>query len=69
MKDLCNIIIIVILLMLTSCEGEQGNPGESSLIDIVTEHPGLYCIAGGIKILNGIDQNNDGLDRALYVCR
>ena len=59
-------------------DGENGNDGEglNSLISSATEEAGENCANGGIKILTGIDTNNNGTldedevdqDNIQYIC-
>jgi hypothetical protein len=43
------------------CNGDEGNNGYNSLINVSTEPEGKFCSNGGIKIESGIDLNNNGL--------
>ena len=59
-------------------DGENGNDGEglNSLISSATEEAGENCSNGGVKILTGIDTNNNGTldedevdqDNTQYIC-
>jgi hypothetical protein len=63
-----HILIIVLTCLITgTCEKTSGPEGKKSLIKLVEELPGSNCIAGGIKIISGIDNNaNDILDEVEY---
>lgn len=57
------------------CKGEDGEDGLKSLIRTEDEPPSPeHCKYGGIKVLSGIDDNNDGyldddeVDDTAYVC-
>lgn len=43
------------------CNGENGNNGLNSLIDMIPEPQGDNCINGGFKISTGIDLNGNGI--------
>ncbi|WP_022850472.1 DUF7151 family protein [Limisalsivibrio acetivorans] len=43
------------------CNGNDGNDGAESLIEIVTEEPGDNCEYGGQKITAGIDSDGNGV--------
>lgn len=43
------------------CNGESGANGSNSLINVITEPSGDFCIYGGLKVESGLDQNNNGL--------
>ncbi|WP_418498636.1 DUF7151 family protein [Flagellimonas sp.] len=58
--------ILLFLLILVSCKGEDGESGAiglHSLVDSAVEPPGSNCPNGGLKIISGIDANgNNQLD-------
>src|SRR5688500_9626863 len=51
----------ILLLLLTACEGDEGEPGKNSLVNVVGENPGSDCVNGGMKIEYGLDQNRDNV--------
>lgn len=56
--------LLIIILFLVSCEGEQGEigpMGSISLINIENELPSDNCSSGGFKIESGIDINDNGI--------
>ncbi len=73
-------LLLSALVVIYSCEGEQGptgeqgGPGINSLVNIVDENPGSNCEAGGIKIEIGLDNNSNGVldeievNTTNYVC-
>ena len=52
---------IVLMCLLFACEGDEGEPGKNSLINLVTEGSGSNCVNGGIKVEYGLDADNDNL--------
>lgn len=54
------IISVMILFVLSGCR-KQGPEGKKSLIDLITENPGINCPTGGYKIVTGIDLNNNNI--------
>jgi hypothetical protein len=56
------------------CNGENGNNGLNSLIDMIPEPQGNNCSNGGFKILTGLDINyngildNDEIQKTDYLC-
>jgi hypothetical protein len=51
----------ILFLLLTACEGDEGQPGKNSLVNVVAENPGSNCVNGGIKVEYGLDQNRDNV--------
>ena len=53
---------------------KQGDVGQSSLLNLVTEPPGANCADGGIKVVSGVDANRNGtledneIQNVKYVC-
>ncbi len=72
MKTIITIVFIVASI-LVACDDECQN-GLTSLIDIQTEPVGENCNSGGLKIISGIDLNNNGIldmdeiDETKYIC-
>lgn len=74
------IVLLSILFILASCEGEegpigeQGETGTDSLIKTTSENPGVNCENGGLKIEVGLDNNSNGsldsdeIKSTNYVC-
>lgn len=68
-----NLLYLVVILSLSSCE-KEGPDGKNSLIDFIVESTGVNCPNGGYKIVSGIDLNmNDTLDEneiknTKYIC-
>ncbi len=66
-------IVFVAAFILVACDDECQN-GLTSLIDIQTEPVGENCNSGGLKIISGIDLNNNGIldmdeiDETKYIC-
>ncbi len=50
---------LLVIVILSACERE-GPEGKKSLIDLAIEPAGANCINGGIKVISGIDLNNNG---------
>jgi hypothetical protein len=56
------------------CNGDDGNNGNNSLLNVISEPAGENCSSGGYKIINGLDLNgNDILDESeiqntQYIC-
>jgi len=56
------------------CNGENGNNGFNSLIDMIPESPGDNCSNGGFKIVTGLDANqnnildNDEVQKISFLC-
>ena len=76
-KNLPLIYLIVMLTFVVGCEGDEGPIGPSglnSLIKVSSEDPGATCVNGGIKIMTGLDANNnslldtDEITNTSYVC-
>lgn len=72
MKTILTVVIIV-TLTLVACK-QEGLNGSTSLIDIQSEPVGNNCNSGGLKIISGIDQNNNGtldsdeIEETKYIC-
>jgi len=53
---------------------KQGDVGQSSLLNLITEAPGPNCPAGGVKVMSGVDANRNGvledneIQNVKYVC-
>src|SRR5678815_1766922 len=53
---------------------KQGDVGQSSLLNLITETPGPNCANGGIKVVSGVDANRNGvledneIQNVKYVC-
>jgi len=53
---------------------KQGDVGQSSLLNLITEPPGANCANGGIKVVSGVDANRNGvledneIQNVKYVC-
>lgn len=43
------------------CNGDNGENGINSLINVVTESSGNFCVYGGLKVEAGLDQNKNGI--------
>jgi hypothetical protein len=48
-------------------DGINGIDGKNPLINVISEPKGEFCSAGGLKIINGIDSNNNGLLEATEI--
>lgn len=68
------IIYIIILLVCCGCGGSDSSQKYSLLTKEIQEPPGDNCIAGGIKLTSGLDQNNNNtlenqeIDSTDFVC-
>lgn len=66
-------VFIIVTLTLVACK-QEGLNGSTSLIDIQSEPVGNNCNSGGLKIISGIDLNNNGIldmdeiDETKYIC-
>ena len=53
---------------------KEGTTGQSSLLNLTPEPPGVNCASGGIKVASGIDANRDNvledneIQNVKYVC-
>ena len=53
---------------------KQGDVGQSSLLNLITEPPGPNCANGGVKVASGVDANRNGtledneIQNVKYVC-
>lgn len=72
-----NLLYLVVISLLLSCKGEDGDIGPSglnSLIQTLTEPAGSNCQFGGLKVESGIDTNSNGtleseeITNTDYVC-
>lgn len=56
------------------CNGENGNNGLNSLVDMIPEPQGINCMNGGFKISTGLDLNNnrildfEEIEQTSYLC-
>jgi hypothetical protein len=56
-----------------SCS-KQGDVGQSSLLNLIPEPPGVNCPAGGVKVMSGVDANRNGvledneIQNVKYIC-
>ncbi len=75
--SLKNLFFGLIILLFTSCEGEEGPIGPSGLINLLNitiEPVGNNCLNGGFKVEVGIDENSSGsleneeIRTTSYVC-
>ena len=63
----------IALIFLYGCT-KQGDVGQSSLLNLITETPGPNCANGGIKVVSGVDANRNGIledneiQNVKYVC-
>jgi hypothetical protein len=51
---------LIAVIILLSCQGEDGQPGLNSLIGVAEEGPGIHCENGGFKLQSGLDKNRNG---------
>ena len=64
----------IVICFSNSCERKAGPEGKQSLIDLISEAPGLNCPSGGYKITTGVDLNSNGLleeseiQNTKYIC-
>jgi hypothetical protein len=64
MRNAIQILVLLVVLSLDSCEEIEGPKGLNSLINLTDEPSGSNCAEGGQKIEVGIDQNgNNQLDQ------
>ncbi len=57
------ITVAAICLLLVACNGEEGTigePGLNSLLVSIEESAGTNCVNGGLRIVSGLDMNNNG---------
>jgi hypothetical protein len=52
---------LFVLLVLLGCQGDIGPAGINSLIETASEAAGANCPTGGLKVLSGLDLNNNGV--------
>jgi hypothetical protein len=52
---------VLLIALLTNCEGDEGPAGINSLITTTNEPVGANCAAGGLKIEIGPDSNANGV--------
>jgi len=66
----CSVIATVFFCGCT----KQGDVGQSSLLNLISEPPGANCGAGGVKVMSGVDANRNGIledneiQNVKYVC-
>ncbi len=52
--------LILVLAIFTGCETE-GLDGKNSLLDMIVEDAGDNCLTGGIRLVSGLDLNNNNV--------
>jgi cysteine-rich repeat protein len=43
------------------CNGASGLTGVNSLVETASEPPGEHCVAGGLSVRSGVDEDGDGI--------
>ena len=61
MKKIRFLIYFQFICLLISCEGPTGPSGINSLIETLNEPIGINCEFGGLKVISGLDRNDNGI--------